>query len=267
VEALAEDLKEEKGSPDPPVGLEERGWPDEMVRELIARAQAGDEGARNQLVEGNLRLVRALVGRFATTGADPEDLFQIGCIGLLKAVDRFDLSYGVRFSTYAVPLILGEIRRYLRDDGPIRVSRSLKQIAQAARKAEEELRSRLGRDPGMDELAEHLGVPVEHLVEALDGTRPPTSIHQTVHEGEGDPIYLLDQLAAEGGREAQWLDRVALREGLARLPEREQVVLFLRFFRGQTQTEVAQVLGCSQVQVSRLERAAIEKIRQFMSAS
>lgn len=260
--------EEEKEREDPsPPGLEERGWPDELVRELIPRAQAGDEAARGALVEGNLRLVRALVGRFASTGADLEDLYQIGCIGLLKAVDRFDLSYDVRFSTYAVPLILGEIRRYLRDDGLIRVSRSLKQIAQAARRAEEELRAQLGRDPGVDEVAAKLEVPVEQLVEALDGTRAPTSIHQTVHEGDGDPIYLLDQLAAEGGRESQWLDRVALREGLAKLPQREQVVLFLRFFKGQTQQEVADYLGCSQVQVSRLERAAIAKIRAFMSAS
>lgn len=250
-----------------PAGLEERGWPDEMVRELIPRAQAGDEGARNALVEGNLRLVRALVGRFASTGADLEDLYQIGCIGLLKAVDRFDLAYDVRFSTYAVPLILGEIRRYLRDDGLIRVSRSLKQTAQAARRAEEDLRAELGRDPGVDEVAARICVPVDHLVEALDGTRAPTSIHQTVHEGDGDPIYLLDQLASETGREGQWLDRVALREGLARLPKREQMVLFLRFFKGQTQQEVADVLGCSQVQVSRLERAAIAKIRAFMTAS
>lgn len=248
--------------------LEERGWPDHVVRELVRRAQNGDREARDRLVEGNLRLVRSLVARFAATTADPEDLFQLGCIGLLKAVDRFDLSYDVRFSTYAVPLILGEIRRHLRDDGPLRVSRGLKQLAQQARKAHEKLAGDLGREPTVPEIAQALGVPPEEVVEALDGARTPASIHQTVHESDGDPIYLLDQLAGEeGNREGQWLDRVALREGLAQLDPREQTVILLRFFRDKTQTEVASILGCSQVQVSRLERRAIELIRRFMSAS
>lgn len=248
--------------------LEERGWPDEVVRELVRRAQAGDKAARDRLVEANLRLVRSLVSRFAATSADPEDLFQLGCIGLLKAVDRFDLSYDVRFSTYAVPLILGEIRRYLRDDGPIRVSRSLKQLAQASRRAREKLAAALGRDPTIAEIAQELGVSPEDVVEAMDGARAPASIHQTVHESDGDPIFLLDQLAAgESHREGQWVDHVALRESLKRLDPREREVILLRFFRDKTQTEVAAILGCSQVQVSRLERRAIEHIRQFMSAS
>jgi len=249
-------------------GLEERGWPDDEVRRLVALAQAGDKPARDQLVEGNLRLVRSLVSRFSASGADPEDLFQIGCIGLLKAIDRFDLSYDVRFSTYAVPLIMGEIRRYLRDDGPMRVSRSLKQLAQQARKVRERLSLELQRDPTVAEVAEELGVNPEDVVEALEGVRPPASIHQTVHEGDGDPIYLLDQLAAEDGqREGVWLDRVALREGLQRLDERERMVILLRFFRDKTQTEVASLLGCSQVQVSRLERRALERIREHVRAS
>ncbi|HYG59362.1 MAG TPA: SigB/SigF/SigG family RNA polymerase sigma factor, partial [Symbiobacteriaceae bacterium] len=196
------------------------------------------------------------------------DLYQLGCIGLLKAVDRFDLSYDVRFSTYAVPLILGEIRRHLRDDGPMRVSRGLKQLAQQVRKAQERLAGDLGREPTIPEIATALGVSPEEVVEALDGARAPTSIHQTVHEGEGDPIFLLDQLSsAEEGREGQWVDRVALREGLALLEPREQAVILLRFFRDKTQTEVASILGCSQVQVSRLERRALEHIRRYMSAS
>lgn len=248
--------------------LEERGWPDHVVRELVRQAQSGDRTARDRLVEANLRLVRSLVGRFATTSADPEDLFQLGCIGLLKAVDRFDLTYDVRFSTYAVPLILGEIRRHLRDDGPLRVSRGLKQLAQQVRRSQERLAGELGREPTIPEIAQALGVSPEEVVDALDGARAPASIHQTVHEGEGDPIYLLDQIAsAEEGREGQWVDRVALREGLSHLEPREQMVIMLRFFRDKTQTEVAAILGCSQVQVSRLERRALERIRSFMSAS
>ncbi|HWI61643.1 MAG TPA: RNA polymerase sporulation sigma factor SigF [Symbiobacteriaceae bacterium] len=248
--------------------LAERGWPDHVVRELIGRAQQGDKTARDQLVEANLRLVRSLVSRFASTSADPEDLFQLGCIGLLKAVDRFDLSYDVRFSTYAVPLILGEIRRYLRDDGPMRVSRGLKQLAQQARKAQEKLAGDLGREPTVAEVAAALGVEPEEVVEAMEGARAPASIHQTVHEGDGDPIYLLDQLTTDSDpREGQWLDHVALREGLSQLEPREQMVIILRFFRDKTQTEVATILGCSQVQVSRIERKALERIRTFMDAS
>ncbi len=248
--------------------LEERGWPDQTVRDLVRRAQAGDKAARDRLVEANLRLVRSLVNRFACTSADPEDLFQYGCIGLLKAIDRFDLAYEVRFSTYAVPLILGEIRRHLRDDGPMRVSRSLKQLAQQARRVREQLVGTLGRDPTVREIARQLNVKPEEVVEALDGVRPPASIHQTVHEGDGDPIYLLDQLTSEEGRrEGQWLERVALRDSLERLEPREQMVILLRFFRDMTQSEVASILGCSQVQVSRLERRALAHIRQSMSAS
>jgi RNA polymerase sporulation-specific sigma factor len=248
--------------------LEERGWPDHVVRELVRAAQNGDRGARDRLVEANLRLVRSLVARFSSTSADPEDLFQLGCIGLLKAVDRFDLSYDVRFSTYAVPLILGEIRRHLRDDGPLRVSRSLKQLAQQARKSREKLAGDLGRDPSVGEIARDLGVPVEDVVEALEGVRPPASIHQTVHEGDGDPIFLIDQLSgADRPLEGLWVDRVTLREGLSQLEPREQAVILLRFFRDKTQTEVAGILGCSQVQVSRLERRALERIRSFVNAS
>lgn len=248
--------------------LEERGWPDHVVRDLISKAQNGEKEARDLLVEANLRLVRSLVSRFSSTSADLEDLFQLGCIGLLKAVDRFDLRYDVRFSTYAVPLILGEIRRHLRDDGPLRVSRGLKQLAGQARKVQEKLSGELGREPTVSEVAAALGVTPEEVVEAMDGARAPTSIHQTVHEGDGDPIYLLDQLSTEAdGREGQWIDHVALREGLSQLEPREQRVLMLRFFADRTQTEVAELLGCSQVQVSRIERRALEQIRRFMDAS
>ncbi len=248
--------------------LEERGWPDHLVRDLVARSQHGEKGARDRLVEANLRLVRSLVQRFNSTALDPEDLFQLGCIGLLKAVDRFDLSYNVRFSTYAVPLILGEIRRHLRDDGPIHVSRGLRQLAVKARRVQEEMIGSLGREPTVTELAQAICVSAEDLVEALEGVRPPSSIYQTVHEGEGDPIYLLDQLTNGSPEdEAAIIDQVALREGLAQLEPREQMVITQRFFRDQTQTEVAALMGCSQVQVSRIERRALDRIRSYMNAS
>lgn len=251
-----------------PDTLEQRGWPDEVVRDLIKRAQSGDEGAREEIVHGNLRLVRSLVTRFATGGQDAEDLFQLGCIGLLKAVDRFDLTYDNRFSTYAVPLILGEIRRHLRDDGPIRVSRSLKLLAQQAKRAAERLQADLGREPSIAELAGAVGVSPEELVEALEGVRAPASIHQTILEHEGDPIFLMDKLSSPAeGSEGQWVDRVALRDGLSQLGDRERAVIMLRFFRDKTQAEVAGIIGVSQVQVSRLERKALEQIRQFISSA
>lgn len=249
-----------------PHTLEERGWPDEIVRDLIRRARNGDEEARAEVIQANLRLVRSLVQRFAATGHDPDDLFQLGCIGLVKAVDRFDLLYDVRFSTYAVPLILGEIRRYLRDDGPMRVSRSLKALAHQARRTAEKLRGDMGREPSIMEIAREMQVEPDEVIAALDGVRAPASIYQTIHEGDGDPIFLLDKLSQdEGGVESNWLDRVALRDGLARLEGRERTVLMLRFFRDMTQTQVAQILGVSQVQVSRLERRALEQIRRFIS--
>ncbi|BDG59957.1 RNA polymerase sporulation sigma factor SigF [Caldinitratiruptor microaerophilus] len=246
----------------PPAPESPRG--DGEIRDLIARAQRGDREARSRLVEANLKLVRSIAGRFAASGRDPEDLFQLGCIGLLKAVDRFDLHYDVRFSTYAVPMILGEIRRHLRDDGPLRVSRSLKALAQQVYRVQDDLSKELGREPTVAELAARLGVPVEEIVAALEGSRPPASIQEPIHEGDGDPIFLGDQLT-EGDVEPAWLDRVALREGIRRLPEREREVLLLRYFRDKTQVEVARLLGISQVQVSRLERRALAQVRRYLT--
>jgi RNA polymerase sporulation-specific sigma factor len=246
--------------------LQSRGWPDEAVRELIGRAQDGDEAARAELVEANLRLVRSIVARFAAAGHDADDLFQIGCIGLLKAVDRFDLRFDVRFSTYAVPLILGEIRRHLRDDGPLRVSRQLKLLAQQARREADRLRAERGREPALDELAAALGVRTDLLVEALESARAPTSIHQTLHEGDGEPVFLLDKLGGEGeGGETGLVDRLAVRVCLSQLESRERAVIVLRFFRDMTQTQVAALLGVSQVQISRLERRALAQIRQLLA--
>lgn len=240
-------------------------WQDDTVRALIRRARSGDQDARAELVESNLRLVRSIVSRFSGSGRDPEDLFQFGCIGLLKAVDRFDLNYPVRFSTYAVPMILGEIRRHLRDDGPMRVSRTLKSLALSAHRLQEELAKALGRDPTVAEVAAGLQAPVEDVVEALECSRPLASIQEPIYEGDGDPICLGDQLHDGSGGEPAWLDRVALRDGLALLEEREREILMLRYFRDMTQMEVARLLGISQVQVSRLERRALARIRSYLS--
>lgn len=237
---------------------------EDAVRALIARAQAGDQDARAEVVETNLRLVRAIAARYNGSGREAEDLFQLGCIGLLKAVDRFDLSYPVRFSTYAVPMILGEIRRHLRDDGPLRVSRSLKSLAQSAARVRESLAKELGRDPTVAEVAADLQVPVEDVVAALDSSRPLASIQETIYAGDGDPILLGDQLHDHSAGEPRWLDRVALRDGLALLEERERTILMLRYFRDRTQVEVARLLGLSQVQVSRLERRALAQIRTYL---
>jgi RNA polymerase sporulation-specific sigma factor len=245
--------------------LAEAGWPDEQVQELIRRARAGDDSARQLLVEGNLRLVRSIAQRFQGMGYEMEELFQVGCIGLLKAVDRFDLNYEVRFSTYAVPLILGEIRRFLRDEGPVHVSRSLKNLAGQARKASQELAMVLGREPTMLEIAEALGQSVDTVTEAFESTRPLASIHQVIHEGEGDPVYLVDRLADDTELEEESLDRVLVSQGLDQLPERLRAIVLMRFFRDQTQMEVAKQLGISQVQVSRLEHRALALLRQGMA--
>lgn len=231
---------------------------------LIRRAQRGDQAARDAVVTSNLALVRSLVGRFADSGYELDDLFQIGCVGLLKAIDRFDFSYDVRFSTYAVPMILGEIRRHLRDDGLVRVSRSTKALAQAARKAREALTGALGREPTVTEISEAIGASREDVVVALEASRPVNSIHETVYEGDGDPILVLDCLSAKDPGEEEWVERAALRQGLASLPERERKILALRYFRGKTQSEAAEVVGISQVQVSRIERRALQMLRGYV---
>ncbi|MDI3256168.1 MAG: RNA polymerase sporulation sigma factor SigF [Kyrpidia sp.] len=232
---------------------------DRQVRELIARSQSGDAEARETLVLFNQRLVWSVVQRFLGRGYEPEDLFQIGCIGLMKAIDKFDLSYDVKFSTYAVPMIIGEIQRFLRDDGTVKVSRSVKETARHIRRARDELAKRLGRQPHINELAEELGMDPAEVVFTQDAMRAPASIHETVFENDGDPILLMDQIADEN--QDKWFDRLALTDALNRLPERERLIVFLRFFRDKTQSEVAEVLGISQVQVSRLEKKILHRIR------
>ena len=193
-----------------------------------------------------------------------EDLFQIGTIGLIKAIDKFDLSYQVRFSTYAVPMVIGEIRRFLRDDGPMKISRSLKETGIRIRYTQEQLTKELGREPKLSEVAEKLELTLEQLTEAMEATQYLTSIHEELYQDDGDAIYVIDQLADQQ-EDNQFLDHMALEEVMDRLPDREKNILYLRFYRDQTQTEVAKKIGISQVQVSRLERSALKKVREMLS--
>lgn len=233
---------------------------DAEVKQLLASSQSGNTQAREQLVNGNTRLVWSVVQRFLGRGYEPEDLFQIGCIGLLKSVDKFDLSYDVKFSTYAVPMIIGEIQRFLRDDGTLKVSRSLKETANKVRKMKDELSKTYGRLPTITEIADELHLRVEDVVFALEANKPPSSIHETVFENDGDPITLMDQIADDA--QQKWFDSFALSEAIENLSERDQTIVFLRYFRDQTQTEVAARLGISQVQVSRLEKKILQRIRE-----
>ncbi|MBM7854693.1 RNA polymerase sporulation-specific sigma factor [Desulfohalotomaculum tongense] len=238
---------------------------DEEMRALIKRAQSGDTEARDRLVNCNLKLVFNLVQRFQNRGYEMEDLFQIGTIGLMKAIDKFDLSYDVKFSTYAVPMIVGEIRRFLRDDSPVKVSRSLKEAAYRIQMVKEQLTAKLGREPSVGEIADELGCRREEVVTAMEAAQTPTSIYETLHQDDGDPIFILDQLSSEEDGENPWLDTLAIKELLIKLPERDRKIILWRFFEDLTQSEVAQRLNISQVQVSRLERQALKKLKQLAS--
>lgn len=236
---------------------------DEEMRNLIMRAQSGDSEARDRLVNCNLKLVFNLVQRFQNRGYELEDLFQIGTIGLMKAIDKFDLSYDVKFSTYAVPMIVGEIRRFLRDDSPVKVSRSLKEAAYRIQVTKDRLMAKLGREPTIGEIADELGCTREEVVTALEASQAPTSIYETLHQDDGDPIFILDQLKSED--DGDRMDQLAVKELLIKLPERDRKIILWRFFEDLTQSEVARRLELSQVQVSRLERQALKKLRQLAS--
>lgn len=238
---------------------------DHEIKELIRRSQEeNDQDARDLIVQKNMRLVWSVVQRFLNRGYEADDLFQIGCIGLLKSVDKFDLSYDVKFSTYAVPMIIGEIQRYIRDDGTVKVSRSLKEIGNKVRRAKDELTKNLGRIPTINELSDHLGIPVEDIILAQEASRTPSSIHDTVYENDGDPITLLDQI--DDGDEGKWFDQIALKEAINKLDERERLIVYLRYYKDQTQSEVAERLGISQVQVSRLEKKILAEMKNRMEA-
>ncbi len=234
---------------------------DEM-RILFKEMQAGDISAREKLVNGNLRLVLSVIQRFNNRGEYVDDLFQVGCIGLMKSIDNFDLGQNVKFSTYAVPMIIGEIRRYLRDNNPIRVSRSLRDIAYKALQVKERLISQTLREPTAEEIAKVLDVPHEEIVFALDAIQDPVSLFEPIYNDGGDPIYVLDQLSDEKNKDSTWIDEIAVNEGMRRLNEREKMILRKRFFQGKTQMEVAEEIGISQAQVSRLEKAAIKQMNK-----
>ena len=237
----------------------------EEMRELFIRMQEeGDLSAREELVNGNLRLVLSVIQRFNNRGEYVDDLFQVGCIGLMKSIDNFDLSHNVRFSTYAVPMIIGEIRRYLRDNNPIRVSRSLRDIAYKALQVREKLMNKTSREPTLAEIAEEMGIPHQEIVFAMDAIQDPVSLFEPIYNDGGDPIYVVDQISDEKNKDSTWVDKISLKEGMYKLNEREKMILNKRFFQGKTQMEVAEEIGISQAQVSRLEKAAINQMTKQM---
>nr|WP_066196465.1 MULTISPECIES: RNA polymerase sporulation sigma factor SigF [Gracilibacillus] len=234
---------------------------DHEVKQYIQLSQKGDEEAKAILVEKNIRLVWSVVQRFLNRGYDQDDLFQIGCIGLLKSIDKFDLSYEVKFSTYAVPMIIGEIQRFIRDDGSLKVSRSLKEIGNKIRKAQDELTKQFSRAPTIQEIADELELTPEDVIHAQEAIKKPQSIHETVYENDGDPITLLDQIADMNDN---WFDRLSIEQIINDLDQRERLIVYLRYYKDQTQTEVADRLGISQVQVSRIEKKILDKIKTEM---
>ncbi len=235
------------------------------MRELFNQLQKNnDRAAREKLVNGNLRLVLSVIQRFNNRGEFVDDLFQVGCIGLMKAIDNFDLGQNVRFSTYAVPMIIGEIRRYLRDNNPIRVSRSLRDIAYKALQVRDSLTNMNSREPTIMEIAEALNVPKEEVVFALDAIQDPVSLFEPIYHDGGDPIYVMDQISDERNKDISWIEEIALREAMRKLNDREKMILSMRFFEGKTQMEVADEIGISQAQVSRLEKSAITQMQKHV---
>lgn len=229
--------------------------------ELLERIKQGDQEARTQLVNGNLRLVLSVVQKFTNRGENLDDLFQVGCIGLIKAIDNFNLELQVRFSTYAVPMIIGEIRRYLRDNNSIRVSRSLRDTAYKAMQVKERLMSETQNEPSVDEIAKEMNVKKEEIVLALEAIVEPVSLYEPAYSDGGDTIFVMDQVGDKQS-DKDWLDEISLREAIEKLGEREKKILSLRFFVGKTQMEVAQEIGISQAQVSRLEKSALTRIKK-----
>ena len=232
----------------------------EKIR-LLHEMHQGNPRAREELVQGNLRLVLSVVQRFAGRGENPDDLFQVGCIGLMKSIDNFDLSQNVRFSTYAVPMIIGEIRRYLRDNNAIRISRSTRDVAYRAMQAKEALQNEMQREPTIEEIAQRIDLPREEVVLALEAIVDPISLYEPVYNDGGDTIFVMDQVG-DCNDDRSWLDEIVLRDAIAALSPREKRILHLRFFKGLTQMEVSAAIGISQAQVSRLEKGALDKIKK-----
>lgn len=231
---------------------------------LFEKIKQGDKEARETFIGGNLRLVLSVIQRFSNRGENMDDLFQIGCIGLIKAIDNFDTSHNVKFSTYAVPMIIGEIRRYLRDNNQIRVSRSLRDIAYKALKAKEDFINKNSKEPTIDELAKMLELSKEEVVFALESIQDPISLHEPAYNDGTDTIFVMDQVKDTKNTDEQWLENIALSEAMKRLSDREKHIISLRFFSGRTQMEVAEEIGISQAQVSRLEKGALERMRKYI---
>lgn len=237
----------------------------EEKEELFRRIKQGDEAAREQYIKGNLRLVLSVIKRFSGSNENPDDLFQIGCIGLIKAIDNFDTSLNVKFSTYAVPMIIGEIRRYLRDNNSIRVSRSLRDTAYKAIYAREVYMKNNLKEPTISELSDEIGIPKEDIVMAMDAIQSPVSLYDPVYTEGGDTLYVMDQISDKKNKEENWIEDIAIREAMKRLGERERYIVELRFYEGKTQMEVAQEIGISQAQVSRLEKSALKNMRFYLT--
>jgi RNA polymerase sporulation-specific sigma factor len=234
--------------------------------QLFRRIEEGDTDARETYIEGNLRLVLSVIKRFSSSSENVDDLFQIGCIGLIKAIDNFDSSLNVKFSTYAVPMIIGEIRRYLRDNSAIRVSRSLKDTAYKAIYTKESLTRKNMKEPTIEEIAGEIGISKEEIAYALDAIQNPMSLYEPVFTDGGDTLYVMDQVSDKKNKEENWVERLSLSEAMKRLTKREHEIISMRFFEGKTQMEVARSIGISQAQVSRLEKSALRTMRSYLSA-
>ena len=241
--------------------------PQAQMENLLLLAKGGDEKARQLLIEGNLRLVLSVIQRFNGRGENPDDLFQVGCIGLMKAIQNFDPTKQVKFSTYGVPMIAGEIRRYLRDNAPIRVSRSIRDMAYRVLQCKESLLLRLGRDPTLEEISAELDIPQNEVAQALDAVCAPVSLYDPVYTDGGDPLTVMDQVSDTRNTEGAWMEKTMLRDAYQALNDREKEILSLRFYDGKTQMEVAGYLGISQAQVSRLEKNAIQAMRKAFTVS
>jgi len=239
----------------------------EEIKALIPKAQAGDKGAQEVILEHNLNLVRSVVHRFTNRGYEWDDLFQIGCMGLMKAIERFDMKFEVQFSTYAVPMIIGEIRRFMRDDNPIKVSRPVKELAYRVHRTQEKLQGVLGREPTITEVAADLLLAPQEIVAALEAIQSPASLYANVFHNDGDSVLLLDQIKYTDGQDSVYFEKLALMEVLSRLPPKERGIIQLRFFEDRTQAEIGELIGLSQVQVSRIEKNALKLIRNLMQTS
>ena len=233
---------------------------------LFERIKQGDSQAREQYIKGNLRLVLSVIKRFSNSNENADDLFQIGCVGLMKAIDNFDTTLNVKFSTYAVPMIIGEIRRYLRDNNSIRVSRSLRDTAYKAIYARENYMKTHLKEPTLNEIAEETGIEKEEIVYALDAIQSPVSLYEPVYTEGGDTLYVMDQISDKKNREEKWIENLSLREAMQRLSDRERNIIEMRFYEGKTQMEVAEEVGISQAQVSRLEKTALKSMKNFLGS-